>query len=98
MGVEPHFVALVSIGENPMTSRKHLNSVAPVVDQSRRLLLSYYEAAETLGICERAVWQLVKDGELRAVRIGRSVRIPVKELNQFVTDRSQSVDAKGGAV
>lgn len=81
-----------------MTSRKHLNSVAPVVDQSRRLLLSYYEAAETLGICERAVWQLVKDGELRAVRIGRSVRIPVKELNQFVTDRSQSVDAKGGAV
>ena len=81
-----------------MTSRKHLNSVAPVVDQSRRLLLSYYEAAETLGICERAVWQLVKDGELRAVRIGRSVRIPVKELNQFVTDRSQSVDVKGGAV
>ena len=70
-----------------MTSRKHLNSVAPVVDQSRRLLLSYYEAAETLGICERAVWQLVKDGELRAVRIGRSVRIPVKELNQLVTDR-----------
>ena len=81
-----------------MTSRKHLNSVAPVVDQSRCLLLSYYEAAETLGICERAVWQLVKDGELRAVRIGRSVRIPVKELNQFVTDRSQSVDVKGGAV
>ena len=81
-----------------MTSRKHLNSVAPVVDQSRRLLLSYYEAAETLGICERAVWQLVKDGELRAVRIGRSVRIPVKELNQFVTDRSQSADATGGAV
>ena len=81
-----------------MTSRKHLNSIAPVVDQSRRLLLSYYEAAETLGICERAVWQLVKDGELRAVRIGRSVRIPVKELNQFVADRSQSVDAKGGDV
>lgn len=81
-----------------MTSRKHFNSVAPVVDQSRRLLLSYYEAAETLGICERAVWQLVKDGELRAVRIGRSVRIPVKELNQFVADRSKSADAKGGAV
>ena len=63
-----------------------------------RLAVTYREAAKSLGVCERAVWQLVKDGELRAVRIGRSVRIPVKELNQFVADRSQPVDAKGGAV
>ena len=63
-----------------------------------RLAVTYHEAAKSLGVCERAVWQLVKDGELRAVRIGRSVRIPVKELNQFVTDRSQTADVKGGAV
>ena len=63
-----------------------------------RLAVTYHEAAKSLGVCERVVWQLVKDGELRAVRIGRSVRIPVKELNQFVADRSQSVDAKGGDV
>lgn len=63
-----------------------------------RLAVTYHEAAKSLGVCERAVWQLVKDGELRAVRIGRSVRIPVKELNQFVADRSQAVDAEGGAV
>jgi excisionase family DNA binding protein len=64
--------------------------------RQERLALTYSETAKSLGVCERAVWQLVKDGELRAVRIGRSVRIPVKELNQFVADRSQSVDAKGG--
>lgn len=63
-----------------------------------RLAVTYREAAKSLGVCERAVWQLVKDGELRAVRIGRSVRIPVQELNQFVANRSQSADAKGGAV
>ena len=63
-----------------------------------RLAVTYGEAAKSLGVCERAVWQLVKDGELRAVRIGRSVRIPVTELNQFVTDRSQSATAEGGAV
>lgn len=63
-----------------------------------RLAVTYREAAKSLGVCERAVWQLVKDGELRAVRIGRSVRIPVQELKQFVAIRSQSADVKGGAV
>ncbi|MDA1161710.1 MAG: excisionase family DNA-binding protein [Planctomycetota bacterium] len=62
------------------------------------LAVTYREAAKSLGVCERAVWQLVKDGELRAVRIGRSVRIPVQELKQFVAIRSQSADVKGGAV
>lgn len=98
MGVELHFAALVSIGEKPMTSRKHCHPVASTVDQDRRLLLSYREAADSLGICERSVWQLVKDGELRSVRFGRSVRIPVKELNQLIADRSQAVSKNGGAV
>ena len=68
------------------------------VRKPKRSTVAKPERAKSLGVCERAVWQLVKDGKLRAVRIGRSVRIPVQELNQFVADRSQSVDAKGGAV
>jgi excisionase family DNA binding protein len=78
-----------------------LCSNTPTANEGRRperLALTYSETAKSLGVCERVVWQLVKDGKLRAVRIGRSVRIPVQELNQFVADRSQSVDAKGGAV
>lgn len=51
-----------------------------------RLAVTYPEAANALGVCERVVWQLVKDGRLKAVRIGRSVRIPVAELERFVTE------------
>jgi len=55
-----------------------------------RLAVTYHEAGDLLGVCERVVWQLVKDGRLKAVRIGRSVRIPVSELERFI---SESTDA-----
>ena len=61
-----------------------------------RLAFSYSEVSEALGICPRAVWQLVKDGQLRAVRIGRSVRIPRDELKRFITERSRSTATEGG--
>lgn len=54
----------------------------------QKLVVTYREAAESLGLCERKIWQLVKDGELKAVRVGRSVRIPVAELERFVTERA----------
>lgn len=56
-----------------------------------RLAVTYREAGGSLGVCERVVWQLVKDGRLKAVRIGRSVRIPVTELNRFVSSSTESV-------
>lgn len=52
----------------------------------KRLAVTYREAGDALGVCERVVWQLVKDGKLKAVRIGRSVRIPVSELERFVAE------------
>ena len=36
------------------------------------------------GVCERAVWQLVRDGQLPALRIGRSVRIPLAAIHDFI--------------
>jgi excisionase family DNA binding protein len=55
-----------------------------------RLTVTYREAGDSLGVCERVVWQLVKDGKLKAVRIGRSVRIPVSELKRFVTETASA--------
>ncbi|MGZ0174025.1 MAG: helix-turn-helix domain-containing protein [Planctomycetales bacterium] len=60
-------------------------------DGGTRLAVTYREAGDALGVCERVVWQLVKDGRLKAVRIGRSVRIPVAELNRFVSASAESV-------
>ena len=55
-----------------------------------RLAVTYGQAGDSLGVCERVVWQLVKDGKLKAVRIGRSVRIPVSELERFVSETASA--------
>lgn len=57
-------------------------------ENRRRLAVTYREAGESIGVCERVVWQLVKDGTLKAVRIGRSVRIPVSDLERFIADNT----------
>ena len=56
----------------------------PHSDQGQKLALTYREAAASLGVCERTLWGMVRDGKLSAIRIGRSVRIPVQALQDFV--------------
>jgi excisionase family DNA binding protein len=48
-----------------------------------RLLFQFREAAVRLSLCERTVWQLVKDGKLRSVRIGKSHRIHDADLRAY---------------
>lgn len=47
-------------------------------------LLTYKQAGELLGVTERTVWTLVADGELPAVRFGRSVRIDPADLRAYI--------------
>ena len=60
------------------------------------LALSYRQAADALGVSERTVWQLVRDGQLRAVRIGRSVRIALAELQRYLAAQTALGDAADG--
>jgi excisionase family DNA binding protein len=48
------------------------------------LLLKPREAAKALSICEKTLWSLTDRGELSAVRIGRSVRYSVSDLQAFI--------------
>jgi excisionase family DNA binding protein len=48
------------------------------------VLVSVREAAGRLGVSERTVWRLLDRGELRALRLGRVVRIPVASLQSLV--------------
>lgn len=70
-----------------------LNSVSPTADQNRlatadpnRLAFTMREAAQALAICERSVWQAIRDGHLKAAKLGRSVRIRREELERFLRD------------
>lgn len=54
-----------------------------------RSSLTYGEAARTHAISKRAMERLVANGEIKVVRFGRSVRIPVTELEQYVRRQMQ---------
>lgn len=49
-----------------------------------QLLLTTVQAAKVLGIGRTTVYQLIKDGDLRAVHIARSCRISWAELERYV--------------
>ena len=51
---------------------------------SRPLLVSVNEAARILGVGRTTIYELVNRRELRPVRIGRALRFPISELEQFV--------------
>jgi excisionase family DNA binding protein len=44
------------------------------------------EAARITGLSERKLWQLAKDELIRRVRVGRSVRFLVADLQRFLED------------
>ncbi|WP_310961564.1 helix-turn-helix domain-containing protein [Nocardioides terrisoli] len=50
------------------------------------LLLRMEEAAERLGIARTMMYQLVRDGQVESVRVGRLRRIPVACLEDYIDD------------
>ena len=56
-----------------------------------KLLLTAREAATALSISERKLWELTNRNLIRSVRIGRSVRYDIRDLEAFIAVQ------KGGA-
>lgn len=63
----------------------NVNHQQPIVEK----LLTYKDASKLLGVTERTVWTLVNQGELPAIRFGRTVRIDPVDLRGFI-DRAKS--------
>ena len=49
-----------------------------------RLLLKAKDAATALAISPRKLWELTNTGDVRCVRIGKSVRYAVDDLREFI--------------
>ncbi len=60
--------------------------VDPIDDT--RLAYSMREVASMLGMSERSIWALCSRGELRSVKLGRSVRIPADAVAELLGGRS----------
>ena len=50
------------------------------------LLLTEREACEQLHLGRSTLRRLMAEGTIKAVRIGRSLRFPAKEIERFVAD------------
>jgi excisionase family DNA binding protein len=57
------------------------------------LLVTIRQASAMLSISRSSIYLLIESGQLTPVRIGRSVRLPVDQLEQFVADRLTVADA-----
>lgn len=54
------------------------------MDEQQREWLKVPEVAEVLRIARSRAYELVADGEIPAVKIGRSVRVNRKELDRWL--------------
>ncbi|MEM6484195.1 MAG: helix-turn-helix domain-containing protein [Pseudomonadota bacterium] len=49
-----------------------------------RYALTYREAADLVGVSERTLFEWASQGRLRVMRVGRTVRVSVWALREFV--------------
>jgi excisionase family DNA binding protein len=56
--------------------------------KNQQVLLTIEEAAASLAICRAQVYRLMYAGQIRSIKIGRSNRIPLIEVQNFVTRAS----------
>lgn len=53
-------------------------------DRSRLRYLTVAEVAETMRVSKMTVYRLVQSGQLPAVRVGRSYRVPQDALDAYL--------------
>lgn len=46
--------------------------------------LKVEEAAQALSIGRSTAWAMIKEGQLATIKIGRSRRVPVSEIERFI--------------
>ena len=61
-----------------------------------RLLLQPREVATMTGLSRSMVYELINWGELPVIRVGKSVRVPVAALHQWIRDQTQERSAYHG--
>lgn len=58
---------------------------SPTAPHGNRLL-SVAEASEYLSTSQRRMWELIRSGQIAAVRDGRNVKVRAAELDRYADD------------
>jgi len=61
-----------------------------------RTLLTYKQVAAILQLCEKTIFNKVKAGELKAVRLGGTVRIDSSDLAAFIEQGKERREDENG--
>jgi len=61
-----------------------------MLNQEVPLVMSVRELAEILHIGRNSAYMLVNSGDIRVVRIGKTIRVPRKALNEYL-DRAKAI-------
>jgi excisionase family DNA binding protein len=56
--------------------------------QETKLLVTVEEAAAMLSLGRTLTWALVRKGELRSIRVGKSRRVIVSSLHEYIERQS----------
>lgn len=73
-----------------MTARTEPHRCNAEAEGIRPMLVNAPQAAKILSIGRTALYQLIWDGELTPIHIGRSVRFSVDQLESFVQRRLEA--------
>jgi excisionase family DNA binding protein len=52
-----------------------------------RLMFRPIEAADAIGVSRSKIYELISAGEIPSVTVGKSVRVPVAALNEWIGRR-----------
>lgn len=63
-----------------------------VVDGANGRLLRLGEVAERLAISKSMAWKLVAYGQLRSVKIGRSVRVRPSDVEEYLARSTRDLE------
>jgi excisionase family DNA binding protein len=61
------------------------------LDSSHTRFMTVSEVAAVLRVSSMTVYRLINAGQLPAVRIGRSFRVPAEELDGYLAERHTKV-------
>jgi len=59
------------------------------------ILIRAEEAAKLLGVGRSKIYSMMASGGLPVVRLGRSVRVPIEGLREWIAQQTRSSQARG---
>ncbi|MGO9292509.1 MAG: helix-turn-helix domain-containing protein [Streptosporangiaceae bacterium] len=76
----PHHRDITSGWQDPVWTAAARNGQ----ERPQRLLLTVEEAAERIGICRSNMFKLIRQGDVRSVKVGRLRRVTPAALEEFI--------------